>query len=866
MAARGSFGNVKRSISLLLLLVGFFVFGDIGCLAAKKRIKSCAPPNESNSEHSDVIWLYATKAFAAQDYERAVACFKDYLKLKPTVAVAAFNLGASLASMKNYKAAEVVYRKAFEMESNGATTTEYAHFGHVLFELGKKKEALDTLVKAIKLGSTAEVDYERALNITATLASEGEPADELEFYLLEELVKIAPSRYQAWSSLAMKYVWLDDYSNALRAYRGAFSSVSDYTKETNATRVITDAHNAAAMANMIGKWRESLDYLVVAVNFNSTQKETYYNLGLTLMRQRRTSEAISYAERAVSLDPKYYKAVFLIGYAYIELRREDKQREFFERAFNLASESGDPTIMLESMMPLLHTKLNLCQWEGIDKDMRYLQNEVLPKVLHAIEKGENDSSSISLSPLQALRLGFSEEMTYKIAKLGVSVEQQNLRNLTAGSMPFKYPPLIIQTRMKENPSRRIKLGYLSYDFREHPTYHLIASLFDYHNTKRFEVSIFDTHGPCKEIDSVKGVVENYYDVSSFDDDEMASFIHDKELDILVDLDGFTQGGRAIVVAAGAAPIQISYMGYLGTSLQDTVQYFVADRHVLALPDTILQMKEHEKQQEAIDKFLKNRFAEKIIFMPDTLYIASYRKLYSEALTLEIPREMMKLPIKTSLGDQFVQTCPNAELLNSDTTVRKTSFVFCNFNAAFKWDATIFNAWLRILKRVPDSVFMIGSDLPVVEMMLMNRAVGAGVSPKRLIFSPRLAKVEHLARLKYCDMWLDSPTRYGSHTLAVDVLWAGLPLLTFGHSLVTRVASSVLHASGVTETIAKDLDHYEQLAVYYATKGQPALRRIRKRLEAARNTAPLFDAELWTRNWEKALRKIVLLHADRKSVV
>eukprot|EP01102_Stenamoeba_stenopodia_P007661 TRINITY_DN2160_c0_g1_i3.p1 TRINITY_DN2160_c0_g1~~TRINITY_DN2160_c0_g1_i3.p1 ORF type:complete len:372 (+),score=30.09 TRINITY_DN2160_c0_g1_i3:636-1751(+) len=358
------------------------------------------------------------------------------------------------------------------------------------------------------------------------------------------------------------------------------------------------------------------------------------------------------------------------------------------------------------------------------------------------------------------------------------------------------------------------------------------------------------------------VVEHVYDVHQLDEMRLTEFIHEKRLDILIDLNGMTLGMKGLVMAARPAPIQITFLGHPGTMCWNGTQYFVGDRHLFALPERIIQMRNHSKQQSEIDKFLKDRYCEKIIFMPNYVCIISYRDLYSQAHNYNLTGSNHLLPVKTSLSDLFEEKCPNDELLETGTLTPKSSFTFCNFNRAFKWDAKIFDTWMRILKAVPDSVFYMGNDYPITQTALKRRAAQMDVSPSRLVFVPSLKKVEHLARLKYCDLWLDSATRYGSHTLSVDAVWMGLPILTFGHNFVTRVASSVLHTMGVTDTIAADINHYEHLAIYYATNGRSGLRRIKKRLEAARDTSPLFDAELWTRHWEKALKKVVMLHATK----
>jgi predicted O-linked N-acetylglucosamine transferase (SPINDLY family) len=545
------------------------------------------------------------------------------------------------------------------------------------------------------------------------------------------------------------------------------------------------------------------------------------------------------------------------------------------------------------MLPYVSAKFSQCQWEKIETEVKELKRMVLRALKEEGIRSANNKTA-ALSPLQALRMGMDETVAHQIAEWVNHLLKEEAAKLSKGELPFKYEKInqtefFIRRQAKQN---RIRLGFLTADLRKHPTFDLVclfvlhnplflssfvvvfrtfaketnyppsfafflsqaASMFQYYDKSAFEVFVFHAYQPTSQGNAVKAVVDHFYEVDDMEDLELSHFIHDLKLDILVDMDGFTELARSSVVFSRPAPIQLSYMGYLGTSASPSVHYMVADQVVIPIPRNISRLR-GEEQQKALDRLLEGRYSEKIIFMPRSLYIASYPSIYPDVHLEPFPsRELEGLPALFSFDQNFAEKCPNQEVKKRTST----SFVFCNFNAAFKLDPSVFAVWMNILKEVPDSVLWLGAlyNSTLVQASLEHYAEMHGVSSDRLIVGVKRGKAQHLKRLVHCDLWLDSPVRYGSHTLAVDATWMGLPLLTFGSKgLVTRVAASVLHALGAHETVAKNMKHYEQLAIYYATEGRWMLKNLRRKMERARYEAPFFKEALWVRYFESALKMI-----------
>jgi predicted O-linked N-acetylglucosamine transferase (SPINDLY family) len=350
---------------------------------------------------------------------------------------------------------------------------------------------------------------------------------------------------------------------------------------------------------------------------------------------------------------------------------------------------------------------------------------------------------------------------------------------------------------------RIRVGYFSADFSNHATLHLMAGVFEHHDRSRFEVTAFsfgpDSQDPWRR--RVAGACE-FIDVRDRSDREVALLARERQIDIAVDLKGFTRDCRTGIFALRAAPVQVSYLGYPGTMGAPYMDYLIADR-VLIPPGS------------------EQYYSEKIVYLPDSYQVNDATRVISERL---FSRAELGLPA--------------------------TGFVYCCFNNNYKILPQTFAGWMRILQRVPGSVLWLLEDNAAAAENLRAAAEACGVEPERLVFAPRMVQAEHLARQRVADLFLDT-LPCNAHTTASDALWAGLPLVTcLGESFAGRVAGSLLQAVGLAELITGSQDEYEALAVALA-EDPGRLARIRERLAAQRLTAPLFNTALTTRRLEAA---------------
>ncbi|ALF56465.1 UDP-N-acetylglucosamine--peptide N-acetylglucosaminyltransferase SEC [Nostoc piscinale CENA21] len=361
---------------------------------------------------------------------------------------------------------------------------------------------------------------------------------------------------------------------------------------------------------------------------------------------------------------------------------------------------------------------------------------------------------------------------------------------------------------------RLRIGYLSNDFRTHATSHLMKSLFSLHNKADFEIFAYscgpDDHSEYRQ--HIADTCEHFQDIANLSIEESAELIFNDGIHILIDINAYTFGSRSQILALRPAPIQVNYLAFPGTMGSDFVDYIIGDA-VVTPPE------------------FANTFSEKIVTLPHSYQVNDYQQVIS-----------------------------NNPVTRSQYGLPESGFVFCCFNNHYKIEPTIFDIWMRILAAVPGSVLWLIAKSPINEANLQREAEARGINGDRLIFAPPEAKAEHLARHKLADLFLDT-LYYNAHTTTSDALWAGLPVITcFGETFPSRVAASLLMAIGLPELITNSLETYEQLAIHLATYPEK-LQQIKQKIAQNRTTYPLFDTPLYTRNLEQSYLKMWEIYAS-----
>ncbi len=414
---------------------------------------------------------------------------------------------------------------------------------------------------------------------------------------------------------------------------------------------------------------------------------------------------------------------------------------------------------------MVRVALSLCDW--------HLLQQWAPQLIAIANTGDNDA--VGISPYSSLLLGLSAEQQWRVAR----AHARSIHTLPLCSLPPAPSP--------PSSHRRLRVGYLSADFRQHILGDMIWDLFAWHDRQCFEVFAYATQGDdgsvyyqkfCRE-------AEHFIALEHLDPQTAAQRIAQDQLDLLIFLGGYTAHDHPEILAYRPAPLQATWLDYPATLGADWVDYILVDQHIVP-PE------------------MARWFSEKLVYLPLTYQMNHY----VNPLPPTPSRETLGLP---------------------------QGFVFCCFNKSNRIHPERFDSWMRILKQVPDSVLWLlqpDSDSASPEEHLRSVAAQAGVAPERLIFAPGLPKNRHIARQSQADLVLDTWPSNG-HTTVSDALWAGVPVLTLpGESMTGRVATGLLHAVGLAELVARDIDHYETLAVHLATVPGD-LKNYRDRLAQAR---------------------------------
>ena len=394
-------------------------------------------------------------------------------------------------------------------------------------------------------------------------------------------------------------------------------------------------------------------------------------------------------------------------------------------------------------------------------------------------------------------------------------ERHQTRSKMYENVGYPQKPLPAQVKPSQKPGR-IRIGYFSSDFKEHPVAYLIAKVLEQHNRDQFEVFGYSLHGSssCEMRQRLEKSFDSFTDVQSISDRDIALQARQDEIDIAVDLNGYTKYTRTGIFAYRAAPIQINYLGYPGTLGADFMDYIVADRFLIP----------GEKQKH---------FNEKPLYLPDTY------------MPTDDCREISQKPMN-----------------RSDMELPDDAFVFCCFNNNYKISPNEFDIWMRLLTKVENSVLWLRQSNQSSNINMKNEAQKRKVDPSRLVFADKISMDEHLARQRFADLFVDT-FAFNAHTTAAEALWAGLPVVTkAGLGFAARVAGSLLNAVGLPELVTETEQDYEVLILELATN-PTKLAEIKKKLATNRLTQPLFNTELYTKHLENGYKQAYQNYFDGK---
>ncbi|MGB5715418.1 MAG: DUF4915 domain-containing protein, partial [Waterburya sp.] len=520
-----------------------------------------------------------------------------------------------------------------------------------------------------------------------------------------------------------------------------------------------------------------------ALTINPQYVTACNGLGTLLEKQGKASQAIANYQQALSLKPDFLSAPINLGNVRSRLKQWEEARAAYRQVLSLDAHN------CQALDGLLKIQLASCQWGEL---------ETLTTQLWSI--AQNRSGEVS--PFQTLYLPFSAQQQQIFAENHARIIAQKMADRKR-QLNFTFP----QSKI-ENRKSKIKLGYVSGDFRNHAVAQLMLRLFELHNRQKFSVYAYSL-GPDDGSEYRQKLMSDcdcFRDIQPLNPTKSAEQIYADGIDILIDLAGYTEYAAPEIFALRPAPLQVNYLGYPATLGADYMDYIFTDA-VITPPH------------------LKDFFTEQCLYLPD-----SY----------QINNNQQPLPSKTTS--------------KADWDLPEDAFIFCCFNKSEKIESAIFAAWMRILRQVDNSVLWLVESNPEAQENLAIAAESLGIDPERLIFAPRLPKEEHLTRHVCADLFLDT-YYYNAHTTGSDSLWAGVPLITSpGETFASRVAASLLTAVALPQLIAETLEEYESLAVHLAQHPQE-LQGLKQHLRENREQLPLFDTPRTVGHLEAGYRLI-----------
>jgi predicted O-linked N-acetylglucosamine transferase (SPINDLY family) len=663
------------------------------------------------------------------------------------------NQGIALAQQNRLAEALVLLDKALGLNPNYGDA--HNNRGVILQQLGRMEEAVASYDRALRLRPDNPGAWYNRGNALVQLKRMD---DAVASY--DKALKFAPSHVET----------LMNRGYALMHLKRADQALASFEKVTRIKPGYPDAHHnrGRALADL-NRLEDAVVSYDVALQLKPDYAAAHNDRGNALLRRKQLGDALASYERAVQSKPDYAEAYFNRGTVLAELKQVAEAIADLDRALRIRSDNG-PAQVLKA-----YYQAKICDWSS----RTHRADALAPGI---------DSDGIQ----PFLLLGMDDDPSRQLAR---AKRWANENYLVAPNL---------RPRTGARPGK-LRIGYFSADFRDHPVMQLMARLLELHDRNRFEVHLFSFGEDVQDAmrDRAWKSADQFHDAGSLSDHALVELARELGIDIAIDLMGYTKGSRTEVFSHRVAPLQVNYLGYPGTMGAAFMDYIIADKWVVPDAD-------------------RPFYTEKVIHLPHTYMPSDNSRAIAE--------------------DRFSR---------ADMGLPESGFVFCCFNNSYKISPAEFDVWMRLLGKVPGSVLWLSRDNEVAGANLYREAQARGIDRERLIFAERMpSHADYMARYRCADLFLDT-FNYNAHTTANDALWAGLPLITKpGQSFAARVAASLLNAIGMPELVTDSLDTYEELALALATN-PVRLATLKTKLAANRLATPLFDSEAFTREIEKA---------------
>ena len=719
----------------------------------------------------------------------AAAAFERALELKPNYPEAHFNLGFLLTQEQRLPEAVARYQRTLALRPDFVEA--HNALGVVLLTQGETAAAIACFERALAL----RPGFAKAhCNLGRAFEQQGRLEDAMGEFA--RALALAPDLAEAHYNVGTVHAAQGRLDTALASFERALASKPDFVDALNSHGVVLRDLKRPA---------DALASFEAALEINPDFADGLSNRGAALRDLQRSAEALVALEAALAIRPDHADAHYNRGIALCDLERPSEALASFDAALAIRPAHADAHYnrgaALRDLTRLAEAIASFEQALALNPDHRYAFCAAADAALAACDWTKTSALAGALEDHAVKRRSIVSPFTL----LGYGSGSALLLESARGAIADKIGSVTPLARSGTTGGRdRLRIAYLSADFRQHAVACLIAGLIEGHDRRRFDIFGISL-GPDDGSDMrarLAAAFDQFHDVRSKSDLDVASLLRTLEVDIAVDLMGHTRGARPGILAHRPAPIQANYLGYPGTTGADFIDYVMADKIVLPF------------EQQPF-------YSERIVHLPHCYQVNDSNRMASE-----------RIPTRLEAG------------------LPQEAFVFCCFNNNYKIAPPVFDVWMRLLRAVDGSVLWLLHDNDDAQANLRAAASARGVDPARLVFAGRLDPAEHLARHRVADLFLDT-LPYNAHTTGSDALWSALPLLTCrGEGFAAQVGASLLYAAGLPELITHDLPAYEAMALRLAGD-QSLLHGFRQRLAQNRSSCALFDTDRSRRHIEAA---------------
>jgi len=726
-------------------------FHQCGMLAEAEKFYAAIL--QARPDHFDALRLLGVLRQQQGNNAEALRLINTALKMNPRSLEALCNFAGVLFALKHYDEALASYDRALVIEP-GHPEVLYNR-GNTLLQLGRDEEALAA--------------FDRAL-------------------------AKKPDHPEMLVNRGNALLRLDRVPKALAAFDRVLELVPDHAIALG---------NRGTALKLLGRYEEALENYRKLLELTPDNVAALNDHGSTLLLLKRAEEALAIFDQVLAIAPDQPGALNTRADLLRVLGRHDEAVDAYDKILAAAPHNGEVLYNRgKSLWALGKLEEAMASYE---QARAHNHPRALGDLAMCRLRIADWPSAVSLAGALRTHLaegGLVDPFALMALGLDPSDQLESSRRYVRTRIADAPTPFVHASAIRPD---KLRIAYLSSDFRQHPVGTAIAELLERHDKTCFEI-VGVSYGSNDSSATRTRIVEafdQFHDVASDGDRDIAQLLNDRHVHIAVALNGLTAGCRPGVLACRPAAIQVNYLGYAGTTGAEHMDYILADETVLPFDQ-------------------QRFFTEKIVHLPDCYHVNDATRRIS------------------------AYVAPRSDLGPPDQ-----GFVFCCFNQTFKIAAPVFEVWMRLLARVHGSVLWLSDMSDLAQLNLRREAAARGIDPDRLIFAPRMDdSADHLARHRAADLFLDT-LPYNAHSTTCDALWAGLPVVTcMGNFFAGRVAASMLKAAGLPELVTNNLADYEALALKLASD-RALLASIRRKLADNRASCPLFDSDRFRRHIEAA---------------